>query len=75
MIEARMEGKPVSGLTFNVIRGASQYDKDSQRERPDIVTNAQGRAKVSFDQTGVYCSAQLIPPPNEIVRYNRLRKR
>ena len=78
VIEARMDGKPVSGLTFNVLRGASQYDKDSKRERPDVVTDAQGRAKVSFDQTGVYLLStaypvmnrdRTLPPPAQVVNY------
>ena len=78
VIEARMDGKPVSGLTFNVLRGASQYDKDSKRERPDVVTDVQGRAKVSFDQTGVYLLSTNYPamnrdrallPPDEMVNY------
>lgn len=60
-IEARMDGQPVSGLTFNVSRGASQYDKDSKRERPDVVTDAKGRAKVSFDQAGVYLLNTTYP--------------
>ncbi|MBC7751132.1 MAG: DUF4198 domain-containing protein [Candidatus Saccharibacteria bacterium] len=64
MIEARMDGKPLSGLTFNVLRGASQYDKDSKRERPDVVTDAQGRAKVIFDQTGVYLLSTSYPATN-----------
>lgn len=77
-IEARVDGQPISGLTFNVTRGASQYDKDSKRERPDVVTDAQGRAKVSFDQTGVYLLSatfpatsrdRTVPPPAQVVSY------
>lgn len=60
-IEARMDGKPVSGVTFNVYRGVSGYDKQSQRERPDVVTDAQGHAKVTFEQPGVYLLATTYP--------------
>lgn len=77
-IEARLDGQPISGLTFNVTRGASQYDKDSKRERPDVVTDVHGRAKVSFDQTGVYLLSTIFPaanrdrtvqPPSQVVSY------
>lgn len=77
-IEARMDGQPISGLTFDVTRGASQYDKDTKRERPDVVTDAKGRAKVSFDQTGVYLLSTTFPatnrdrsvqPPAQVVSY------
>ncbi len=78
VIEAKEDGKPVSGLTFNVSHGASQYDRDSKRERPDVVTDSQGRAKISFDQTGVYLLSTTYPatnrdrsvePPAQVVNY------
>lgn len=77
-IDARMDGQPISGLTFNVTRGASQYDKESKRERPDVVTDAKGRAKVNFDQAGVYLFSTTYPaanrdrsvqPPAQVVSY------
>lgn len=78
VIEAKVDGKPVSGLTFNVSRGASQYERDRKRERPDVVTDAQGRAKVSFDQAGVYLLSTAYPavtrdsavqPPAQVINY------
>lgn len=78
VIEVRMDGQPISGLTFTVLRGASQYDKDSKREHPDVVTDAQGRAKVSFDQTGVYLLSTTYPafvpdrsvqPPAQVINF------
>ncbi len=74
----QQDGKPVSGLSFNVSRGASGYDKDAKRERPPVVTDGQGVAKVSFDQPGVYLISTSYPtanpdrsiqPPAEVVSF------
>ncbi len=74
----RNDGKPVSGQSFNVMRGASGYDKDAKRDRPAVVTDAEGIAKVSFDQAGVYLISTTFPaanpdrtvqPPAEVVSF------
>jgi len=74
----RYDGKPVVGQSFNVTRGASGYDKDAKRERPAVVTDAEGMAKVSFDQAGVYLIGTTYPaanpdrriqPPAEVVSF------
>jgi len=60
----QQDGKPVAGLSFNVTRGASGYDKDAKRERPAVVTDGQGIAKVSFDLPGVYLISTSYPVVN-----------
>ncbi len=59
--EARFDGKPIAGLTFDVARGVSQYDKEGKRERPDVITDLKGHGKVSFEQPGVYLIATTYP--------------
>ncbi len=63
-VAVRQDGKPVAGLTLNVTRGASGYDKDAKRERPNVVTDAQGIASVRFDEPGVYLISTLYPAAN-----------
>lgn len=57
----QQDGQVLPGVAVEVFRGSDGLDPQAQRSSQTVTTDAQGKAKVSFEQPGVYLLTLRYP--------------